>query len=394
MKFTFVSNYLNHHQIPFCDKMQDLCEGDFHFIAIEPMANERMAMGWQVDRQYVYEVKYWQSSSEKRLGERLIAESDVVVFGGGSYAPLIADRIKKNKLTFLYSERIYRRGLWRVFSPRGQYYLRRDNTQYMKNKLYLLSAGAYVPMDFAMVQAYKHKSYKWGYFPQTYHYDLDELFAKKTGKIEILWVSRFIPLKHPEKVLNLAKHLKKDGYEFHINMIGIGEMREEIDAQIQDIYLEKYISLLGSMKPHEVRQYMEEANIFLFTSDYQEGWGAVLNESMNSGCAVVASHAIGATPYLIKHGVNGLIYKDESQDDLYRQVKSLMDDRAMAKRLGANAYFTIIKTWNAENAARNLVKLAEALLNDQKTPIVEGPGSIAPLIWQWNMYSRIMKGRV
>ena len=34
---------------------------------------------------------------------------------------------------------------------------------------------------------------------------------------------------------------------------------------------------------------MEKADIFLFTSDRREGWGAVANEAMNSACALVVS---------------------------------------------------------------------------------------------------------
>ena len=53
---------------------------------------------------------------------------------------------------------------------------------------------------------------------------------------------------------------------------------------------------------------MERADIYLATSDRQEGWGAVINEAMNSGCAVVADHMMGAVPYLISHEENGMIY--------------------------------------------------------------------------------------
>ena len=42
----------------------------------------------------------------------------------------------------------------------------------------------------------------------------------------------------------------------------------------------------------------------------QDGWGAVANEAMNSACALVAGHMIGAVPYLIRQGENGLIYED------------------------------------------------------------------------------------
>ena len=45
---------------------------------------------------------------------------------------------------------------------------------------------------------------------------------------------------------------------------------------------------------------MEESEIYLVTSDRKEGWGAVVNEAMNSGCAVVADHMIGAAPWMIR----------------------------------------------------------------------------------------------
>lgn len=61
--------------------------------------------------------------------------------------------------------------------------------------------------------------------------------------------------------------------------------------------LNDYVTFTGPVQSDKVRGFMERAGIFLFTSDRQEGWGAVLNESMNSGCAVVASHAIGSVPF-------------------------------------------------------------------------------------------------
>ena len=61
---------------------------------------------------------------------------------------------------------------------------------------------------------------------------------------------------------------------------------------------------------------MEKSSIYLFTSNFDEGWGAVLNESMNSACAVISSHAAGATPFLISHNINGLLYTSGDVDEL------------------------------------------------------------------------------
>ena len=72
-----------------------------------------------------------------------------------------------------------------------------------------------------------------------------------------------------------------------------------LERRTAQMGLQNRIQILPPMPPEAVRRRMEQANLFLLTSDFQEGWGAVLNEAMNSGCAVVASHAAGAAPYLL-----------------------------------------------------------------------------------------------
>ena len=395
MKITFVSNYLNHHQIPFCEKLIELTNNDFTFVAMEPMAEERKKMGWGIDK-LAYEIRFSESQEEREKATKLFEESDVVIYGGGSYARYLNSRIKQKKLTFLNSERVYRNGLYRVISPRGQYYMRKYNTRYKKDNLFLLCASAYAPFDYGLVGAYKNKSFKWGYFPKTMVYDTKELFdLKQNKKLEILWVSRFIPLKHPEKIVKLAKKLTSDGYNFHVTMIGIGPEKQKTIQSVVALGLNDKFTFIDSMPPLEVRKYMEKSNIFLFTSDYREGWGAVLNEAMNSGCAVVASHAIGATPYLIKDGENGLVYKDNNFNDFYRCVKLLIDDRNLANSLGLKAYEDIITTWNAENAATKLYEFCENFLLGKQNPRPSiGPMSKAKNICQYKMYKMIKEKRV
>jgi glycosyltransferase involved in cell wall biosynthesis len=127
---------------------------------------------------------------------------------------------------------------------------------------------------------------------------------------------------------------------------------------------------------------MEKANIYLFTSDRQEGWGAVLNESMNSGCAVVVSQAIGSVPFLIKHGENGFIYKDNDINDLYSKVEILVKDADLRTKLGTNAVRTIEKLWNPKVAAERLVTFCNGLLNEEIIRFKDGPCSKAEIISQ------------
>jgi len=108
----------------------------------------------------------------------------------------------------------------------------------------------------------------------------------------------------------------------------------------------------------------------------------VLNEAMNSGCAVVASHAIGSVPFLMKDGENGLIYESGNVDMLYEKVKYLLDKPEEQIRLGTAAYHTIADLWNAEVAAERFVELSKHILAGEKHPDLykDGPCSKAEII--------------
>lgn len=191
--------------------------------------------------------------------------------------------------------------------------------------------------------------------------------------VSILWTARFIRLKHPEAPIYVAKQLKEDGYSFSMNLIGSGEMESRIKEMVRKSNLTDEVHFLGTMSPAEVRKHMEESEIFLFTSDRNEGWGAVLNESMNSGCAVVASGAIGSVPYLLRDGENGLIYKDGDRNDLYKKVKYLIDNPEERSQIGKKAYETFVDVWNADVAAQRLINLIDDIKNNNDPRYDYGP---------------------
>lgn len=388
MRVTFFSNFLNHHQLPFCLEMYDKLGDDFKFIATESVPQERLNMGYH-DMSYKYPFALNTFKSEKAYEEaiELANESEVVIIGSApSY--FIKKRVEQNKLTFYYMERIFKRGRYRILNPKIFRYLLVDHLRYRNKELYMLCASAYTSSDFNLVGAYKNKTYKWGYFPELKKYDLNKLFElKKQNKIpKLLWVGRFLDWKHPDDAIKLGKKLIDNGYEFTLDIIGSGPMDTKLKNMINDSNLQKYVKILGSMKPEDVREHMDKANIFLFTSDFNEGWGAVLNESMNSGCGIVASHAIGSVPFLLENRVNGLIYRSGDINSLYKNVKQLLDNVKQCSLLGTNAYMTIQNMWNGKEAATRLINLCEILLSGNEYYFEKGPCSKAEIISQKYIY--------
>ena len=380
MKVVFFSNYFNHYQRSLSDAIYNIIGDDFCFIETEERDEKRVKLGWNFDNIPSYVKQSYVSANAMNECKDLILSADVAITGSAD-ATLEKLRLETGKLTFKYSERLNKpmEGNWK--KP-----LRTIKNFFKYHKyenLYLLCASAYVSYDFGKSGLFKNKAYKWGYFPALKKYeDVNELMShKKTGSI--VWAARLLDWKHPGILIDVAERLKNTGYnDFKINIVGSGELEDNIRTRVKEKHLETYVELCGAMSPEKVREYMENAQIFLFTSDFNEGWGCVLNEAMNSACAVVASHAAGSTPYLIHDHENGFIYKSGDLDELYEKVKTLLDNRKMSDGFGKNAYETMLNTWNANVAAERFLCMAKKLLNKENVNKLynEGPLSTAEII--------------
>ena len=363
MQVVFVSNYFNHQQLSFCDALYELLEGSFCFLQTQPMEEERVKMGWQAEeRPYVRYVQPDGTTTGGPEWRPLLLTADVVIFGGCDDESYIRERLAAGKPIFRYNERLYKEGQWKAISPRGLLQKYKDHTRYRKAPVYFLCAGAYVPCDLGIIHAYPEKMLRFGYFPETREYALGEPFSRKK-KGSILWAARMIDWKHPELLVKTAAYLKEHLKEipFHITMIGGGELEEEVHRLAEELGVTDKITFAGFRSPEEVRAAMEESEIYLVTSDRKEGWGAVVNEAMNSGCAVVADHMIGAAPWMIRQRENGILYHDGCEQQLQECVAELLQDPAECRRLGEAAQRTVRTEWNARTAAERLVTLSREM---------------------------------
>ena len=386
MKIVFVSNYINHHQIPFCEAMCRQEGVSFLFIQTEPMEEERVRLGWGLDPASLpYVIVAYEDEARAK---KEMAEADVLLTGGEGPAEIVEERLKAGRPVIRVCERIYREGQWKRFSPRGLVKKYHDHIRYRNAPCYLLCCGAYVASDFSLIRAYPDKMFRWGYFPPFRKYGTEELAALGSGEDEdlrILWAGRFLPLKHPEFAVDLAEQLREDGVRFHLDMVGGGELDETLRTMVREKHLDGIVTFHGILPPIDVREYMERADIFLFTSNYLEGWGAVVSEAMNSGCAVVAGAQAGAVPYLIRSGANGVIFRGEDEADFLRRSRALVNGgRENLKRLGTAAYHTIADLWNADTAASRLAAFCRSMAEGEDAGArhlpQEGPMSRAEVI--------------
>ncbi|WP_051656788.1 glycosyltransferase family 4 protein [Butyrivibrio sp. AE3004] len=401
-----MSNYINHHQIPLCDELYSALGKDFFFIESQPMDEARKNMGWNSDTAGISYVKRMYEDME--TCSKLIMDCDVMILGWTGQdknAPseqVIRDRLSSGKPVVRVSERIYREGRWKAVSPRGLKAKYEEHIKFRNAPVYMLCSGAYVSGDFKMIGAYPDKMYKWGYFPPFKIYskeELEELLYKDKKKLHICFAARLIKLKHPELAVETAKHLRNISVDFSLDILGDGPLFSDIQELIKSEKLEDYVFMHGSLKPEAVRGIMEKSDVFIFASNYLEGWGAVVNEAMNSACVVVASSEAGAVPYLIKDGVNGFTFDSCDKEKLIKKIDALFLDNDATisenvrdrkaptlnadyvRKLQKEAYLTIRENWNAKNAAERLLVFCESITSGSNfSPYEDGPLSRANVI--------------
>lgn len=367
---------MNHHVKPIADELFETLGNSFIFVETARVRSENSLKGSEIsdflNTPYLY--SFYNNSynliSENKL-ITLLEECDVVIQGDTSDRYIKAN-LKKNKLIFRISEHILK-GSKLDFLRVVKYFIR--NWKLRNKKAYLLCASSYTASDMIKASSFKGKTYKWGYFPTIFNEEV-QYFSEKI--CTILWVGRMIDWKHPEYILHTARILHSENISAVINVIGEGELFDDIRKEIGLAGLNQYVNFKGKLNSNQVQHEMKAADVFIFTSDRAEGWGAVLNESMGNACIPIASTLAGSTNYLVQNNVNGFIYDGslDSFSDTLKIVLSLPGDRV--KSIKKAAYNTIKDEWTSKVAVRRLIDFINSIDSvKQSTLYCKGPMSKA-----------------
>lgn len=395
MKLVFYSVVLNHHQAPVADEFYRLLGNEYCFVELINLGDMKGATDDYSKRPYL--LRAWESTETHERAMELARTADCCVFGGTDALPFEKERMKLGLLSFDMGERWLKKGWKSLASPRllkwlSAYYI----GGWSKKPIYKLCMSAFAAEDHNRLGTFKGKCYKWGYFTQVNLHNespstgsgtnhpgesfepLEPLNLSETANfVRLMWCARFIDWKHPELAILLAERLKQRGSRFQLDMFGDGEMREALEQKSNELGLSDCVKFHGNIPNEQIHQAMQEHNFFLFTSDRGEGWGAVANEAMSEGCLLIGSDEIGAVPYLVKDGENGLIFKSRDLDSLYEKVDWAIEHSDVCLNIREAAKQSMQNVWSPENAAMSLLKLIDNLKQGKDTPFDKGPCSPA-----------------
>ena len=389
MTLAFFSILLNHHQLPVADEFFKILGDNYHFIAVMPVVKSELKGGHDYSNR-PYCIKTYESEAEYKRAMDIALTADVCVFDGNEVLPFFIARAKTGKLSFDLSERWLKRGILNMLSPRLQKHYWMYICHLRKPSIYKLCASAFSSHDDNMIGMYRGKHFKWGYFTHVEDSDVEASSDVSTTNITpLMWCSRYLMWKHPELPIMAAGRLKDAGYHFVIDMFGSGEYEEKAQRLAKELDVEDVVRFKGNVPNEQLILEMRKHEIFLFTSDRNEGWGAVANESLANGCALVASDAIGSAPWLVKDGKNGFLFRSSntscsfdspdhrSLESLVEKIRWMLDNPEDLQLMRREATKVMKEVWSPKVAAERFLILSDNLMKGNGTTFLEGPCSKA-----------------
>lgn len=167
--------------------------------------------------------------------------------------------------------------------------------------------------------------------------EVDALRKALGGGRIVLSVARLAPHKGHDRLINAVAALPED---VRLVVVGDGTARTGLQEQVRAAGLQNRVSFSGLVSDEQLPRYFAAADCFALlsreTSGPQggfEGGGIALVEAAAYGLPIVAG-ATGGIPETIRDGETGLLVDPEDQRAVRRALARLLDDRALAKRLG------------------------------------------------------------
>ncbi|MCB0736541.1 MAG: glycosyltransferase [Bacteroidetes bacterium] len=122
--------------------------------------------------------------------------------------------------------------------------------------------------------------------------------------LDVLGVGNLIAVKNYSLFVNVINRLSSQNQNIRAVIIGEGNERIQLEAQIKELGLQENVKLMGKLKRKETLEAMAKAKVFLHTSSF-EGFCMVLAEAAACGCHLVST-PVGIAQEIAHIGVNEL----------------------------------------------------------------------------------------
>ena len=374
MKVLQVTNTISPHQIPLARQIAEIVGvKNYRYVATESPTVERVKLGWNTDETEPWILRAGENETHCSQFEQWWDEADVVICGDRLFSRM-QDRLVKGKLTFYMSERWWKPpiGMMRQLHPRFALMKARFMKIAKSPYFHYLPIGVFAAADMKRLTDFNSRIWQWGYFTEV-PYPLPTI-DREDNSLRILWAGRMLAWKRVDTLICAFSQLQQERRVATLTLVGLGQERVRLEKLAKKYLAVGSYRFLPQVPVQQVVELMKQHHIYVLPSNGYEGWGAVINEAMSTGCAVIASASTGAASTMIKHNENGLLFNNGNWRALAADLVLLSRNETMRRQLAGDGQRTITECWSPAIAAERFLTVTSSLLAGRPVAtFVNGP---------------------
>jgi colanic acid/amylovoran biosynthesis glycosyltransferase len=158
---------------------------------------------------------------------------------------------------------------------------------------------------------------------------------EKSDRFRLITTGAFIWRKGYEYLLLAIRNLLDRGIPAYLTIIGDGPERQRLLYTIHDLKLNEAVVLRGRQSPEQVRQQLQESDVFVLSS-LSEGVSNAVLEAMACGLPVVTT-AVGGMGEAVTDGIEGYLIPPRDAVAIADALIRLQQDPVNRNHMGAAA---------------------------------------------------------
>ena len=361
MKFCFYTNSISPHQLPLARELVKRLGADtYRYVYTTPLTEGRKKCGWCVENEsWLIKAEYGDGVADAML------EGCEVLMSGIRELDLFERRAARGLKTLYVSERWFKPfkicpwfswripGWMRVVDPRYGRMAKRMIRLLVSGDVKYLPTGIFAErdMDWLVRLLGGGKEYSkemWGYFVAPSRFREGREF-NPAEPLKVLWVGRMVDWKRVDTIVCAMRKVKAksedERWSVQLTLVGDGPERNRLVKMAEGLP----VAFLPSQPIEKIRGIMRAHDVYVLSSDEDEGWGAALNEALEEGMAGIGTYEAGASATMLP---KACLYHAGDWHELAELLVKCARDKQDGVLRGRG-----IGTWSAVRAAERLLAL-------------------------------------
>jgi rhamnosyl/mannosyltransferase len=180
--------------------------------------------------------------------------------------------------------------------------------------------------------------------------------------VNLVAIGRLVEYKGFKFLIEAVSLLPKN-INYHLDIVGDGPLRGDLNELIAKLKLQNFISIHGSVSKDRLSNLLDRAHIFCFPSNTKaEMYGMVQYEAMAYGLPIIGADIPGSgVPLLLKYSGAGLLVELNSPEAIALAIVKIMNDPVLYSKLSMSGIEAIKNKFRPDFLIDEFCRAADAI---------------------------------